>query len=189
MSRAGVWRATLSDRGAVAIEAALVFPVLLLLALGIAEWSLVLRDQIELTSVSRAGARTASSLPPLGAAGGGEPFTDQVVDSIESSTSSLAGSLTYVLVYNAGPDGLPLSGAATCDGAASCARYDWDAAEGAFEATGQTWDGSDVEACAGASGLTRVGVLVGAQHRMMTGIWSDRNLTANTVMSFEPQRC
>jgi TadE-like protein len=183
-----VGRATTSDRGAVAIEAAVIFPVILLLAVGVAEWSLVLRDQIELTSVSRAGARTASAVPPV-VGGSGEPFTQQVVDSIGSATSSLQGSLTYVLIYRAGSDGMPLSGELSCDGAPSCARYDWDPGSGAFVATGATWAGSDIDACAGDASITRVGVLVASEHRMVTGIWSDRTLTAHTVMSFEPQRC
>ncbi|MGB7982007.1 MAG: TadE family protein, partial [Candidatus Nanopelagicales bacterium] len=88
------------ERGTVAIEAALIFPLLILLVFGIIEWSLVLKDQMELTSVARAGARTGSSLSPA------RPFvaptpamTRQVVDSLVSAASSLPrDTIDYVLV-------------------------------------------------------------------------------------------
>src|SRR4051812_14661219 len=50
-----------SERGAVAVEAAIVSPLLLVLLLGIVEMSLLMRDVVSTNSAVRTGARVASS--------------------------------------------------------------------------------------------------------------------------------
>lgn len=185
------------ERGAVAIEAALIFPIVLLLGIGIIEWSLVLRDQIELTSVARAGARSASSMvPDRSTPYQPVPFTEQVVDSMKQATSDLApGSVQYVLVYDAGSSGLagaPRTPDFGCGSSAACARYDWDptagGGTGAFVPTGGAWDGANINACLGDSTMTNVGVYLRADHSMLTGMFgSTKALSAFTVMRVEPQ--
>jgi Flp pilus assembly protein TadG len=49
-----------SEEGAVAVEFALLLPILVILLLGIMEFSLVLNAQITLTSAAREGARTVA---------------------------------------------------------------------------------------------------------------------------------
>ena len=49
------------DRGAAAVEFAIVVPVLLLILLGILEFAFVLRDYLSVSSAVRVGARTAST--------------------------------------------------------------------------------------------------------------------------------
>lgn len=193
----GRWARRRGERGSVSIEAALILPVLALLCFGIIEWSLVLRDQVEVTSLARAGARSASAMPP-------EhpwtvppiPFTTQVVESVERAGSSLPrGSVRYILVYKAGPDGRPLSGSFDCSAAdTTCDRYNWDptanAGAGGFQRTaGIQWTGSDINACQGEANMTNVGVYVAADHRMLTGLFgASKRLTSYTVMRFEPQK-
>ena len=53
------------ERGAVAVEAALVTPLILLLIFGMIEFTMVLRDQVAVSSSVRAGARTASAEPRI----------------------------------------------------------------------------------------------------------------------------
>ena len=57
----GVRRRERPDRGAVAVEAALITPVLVLLVFGIIEFGLAFRDWLAVTSAVRAGARTAAA--------------------------------------------------------------------------------------------------------------------------------
>ncbi len=191
------------ERGAVAIEAALIFPLLILLVFGIIEWSLVLKDQVELTSVARAGARTGSSLSP------DRPFvppsptsptlTRQVVDSLVSASSSLPpDTIDYVMVYKANKHGYPgpdsNSTDMSCVGAGTtCDTYVWDptlnSGTGDFRNTaGTPWTGSDVNACQGEATMTNIGVYARATHKMITGLFgSEQKLTAYTVMRFEPR--
>jgi hypothetical protein len=184
------------ERGVVAIEAALIFPILITLALGIIEWSLVLRDQLEVTSLARAGARNASTLAPTHPwVAPPTPFTRQVVDSIERAASVLPrGSVQYVLVYQAGPDGRPLSGTFNCGSVdTTCDRYDWDpTANGGLgdwvRTPGANWTGATINACLGEAGMMDVGVFVQANHRMLTGLFgSNRTLRSYTAMRFEPR--
>jgi hypothetical protein len=184
------------DRGVVAVEAALIFPILILLGLGIIEWSLVLRDQVEVTSVARAGARNASTLAPTHPwAAPPTPFTRQVVDSIERATTVLPrGSVQYVLVYQAGASGRPLSGSFSCASVEStCDRYDWDPTANAglgdwVRAPGSSWTGATINACQGDPGMMDVGVFIQANHRMLTGLFgANRTLTSYTAMRFEPR--
>src|SRR5262245_41595604 len=57
------------DRGAVAVEAALVTPLILLLITGVIELALLMRDDVALTSAVRNGGRTASANANAGPGG------------------------------------------------------------------------------------------------------------------------
>lgn len=187
-----------TETGALAIEAALVFPFILLLLAGIVEWSLVLRDQIEVTSLARAGARTASALAPAHPwVAPAVPFTGQVVDSMVRAASSLPlGSVRYILVYEANAQGFPGSSGSTvmsCAGTeATCDRYDWDPVAnnglgGFVRAAGTGWTGQDINSCLGSGGMS-VGVYLASDHQMLTGLFgSTKQLAASTVMRFEPR--
>lgn len=54
------------ERGAVAVEFALVVPLIILLTLGIIEFALLLRDYVSATSVTREAVRVASASPKKG---------------------------------------------------------------------------------------------------------------------------
>ncbi len=182
------------ESGALAVEAALVFPVVIILLFGIIEWGLVLREQVEVVSVARSGARTASSLAPQQRpyVPPGEPMTQTVMRSVESAATAMPrNAIDFILVYQAGANGLPLSGSYSCAGAeATCDRYTWNDASGAFLPTaGTTWTGSTINSCQGDVGIMSVGVYVQATHKMLTGLFgSTKTLSSATVMQFEPQR-
>ena len=57
-----------SDRGAAAVEFALVFPVLILVLIGIIEYGAVFNTQLMLTSAAREGARTMAVTGNVGQA-------------------------------------------------------------------------------------------------------------------------
>ena len=59
-------RPRFSQRGAVAVEAALVTPLLIIVLLGIVEMTLALKDKVAISSAVRVGARVASAAADAG---------------------------------------------------------------------------------------------------------------------------
>jgi Flp pilus assembly protein TadG len=105
----------------VAVEAALVLPLLCLLVFGMVEFSLVLRDYVTVTSATRSGDRIATasadagpgtcetgpSAPPCTSANS-PALAQQAADAIESSLNGVsAESVQYVLVFQANSKGWP----------------------------------------------------------------------------------
>ncbi len=102
------------ERGAVAVEAALVTPVVLLMIFGMIEFSFALRDHVALSSAVRTGARMASTAADAGActpnvaddipcpANGAPNLAQLGADSIQKAGSALPrDSVDYILVYQA----------------------------------------------------------------------------------------
>lgn len=87
------------DRGAAAVELALVLPVLLLLLFGIIDFGRMLNAQITLTEATREGARAASlgfdAAARLGAAANGIPLSAVAVTGCAGGVG-LAGDATVV---------------------------------------------------------------------------------------------
>ncbi|MGB2758287.1 MAG: TadE family protein, partial [Acidimicrobiia bacterium] len=99
-------RPTRSDSGAVAVEAALMMPLITLLFLGIVEFGLLMRDAITTTSASRVGARTA-------AAHSREPtYVNLAIARVKESVDILGSTEVLVAIYKADSNGFP-SGATT----------------------------------------------------------------------------
>ena len=194
------------ERGAVAVEAAIITPLLVLLVLGIIEFSLVLRDYVSVTSATRSGARIASANAGAG---------PQVCDAYEtvagcSSTSApqlalaaasavqLQGSalnkdqIQYLLVYKADASGYPGSQTswsadpkADCLGAGRCVVYTWVKASNKFRFTGGGWQSSTINACV--SNSDSVGVYLRSLHPYATKMFgSSIPVSDRTVMRFEP---
>jgi TadE-like protein len=182
------------ERGAVAVEAAILVPILVVLLLGVIEFATLMRDVLSLTETTRVGARTAS------AQSRDPDFTQLTVAAIGRSGSALPKSrITQVLIYKAndkgypGPDGNDVW---SCTGAEStCDRYVWDAGSSSFvlSPAGSPWNprvgAGNVNACP--SGLggppDSVGVYVEAWHPWMVGGGSEpRILREHAVLPFEP---
>ena len=66
MSRLSCRARARGERGAIAVEAALVLPLLIAMMFGIVELSLMVRDDIAMTSATRAGARVAAAAAGAG---------------------------------------------------------------------------------------------------------------------------
>jgi Flp pilus assembly pilin Flp len=197
-----------NERGAAAVEAALITPILVLLVFGIIEFSFVLRDYQVVSSDVRAGARIASTgagsgpgtcesyvgAPPC--TNGNAPALAQLAaDAIQREGSAMPpNAINYILVYKANDSGLP--GTATtmpandCGGAASCVKFTWVPAQSAFRYSSGTWNSTTISACFPGNTtnpLDRVGVYVNTTHRMITGLFgSTLSIKDRTVMDFEP---
>ena len=184
-----------------AIEAALIVPILILLVFGIVEWSLVLRDQVELTSVARSGARTASQLAPLHnpyqpAVASPGTISSATASAIQRAASGLPfDAIDYILVYRANDLGYPGKNGSTvldCDATEStCDKLVWRPLLNAFvpDPPSQFWSATSINSCLGDTGAQSVGVYIKGRHDMITGIFpSPTVISARTVMKFEPTK-
>jgi Flp pilus assembly protein TadG len=164
----------------VAVEFALILPLLLLILFGIIEWSLAFKDTLTVASATRAGARTASAQPRS------PTFADDTARSVSRAVAALPDNAIEALwVYKAGADGKPVGGGgfSSCT---TCVQYSWNASTNAFVRQGATnWDPATQNACAGTSDA--VGVYLRANHKFLTGYFPPAvSVTDHTVMNLEP---
>lgn len=196
------------ERGAVAVEAALITPLLVLLVVGIIEFSLVLRDYVSVTSATRSGARIASAN-----AGAGPQVcdTDEFVAGCSNTSApqlalaaatavQLQGTalnkdqIQYLLVYKANASGYPGSSTRTswgsdpkadCLASVGCVVYTWVKASDKFRFAGGAWTSSTINACV--SNSDSVGVYLRSLHPYATKMFgSSITVSDRTVMRFEP---
>jgi hypothetical protein len=174
------------DRGAVAVEAALVTPILLILVLGIIEFGFLFKDWLGVTSAVRAGARIGSALPRD--ASYAQAAADQVAK--EGAALNLTASNSTLWVYKAGTNGYPVgySDFSTCP-TSSCTKFVWTGS--AFQPSGGLgnikWLASSQNACAGDPNHESLGVYLAVQDTGITRFFfTSKTLSSRTVMSLEP---
>lgn len=203
------------ERGAVAVEAALVLPILLTLVFGIIEFSLVLRDQVAISSAVRVGARIASANPGAGPATcspspcappSAPKLSQMAADAIQTAGTTMPqNSIRFVIVYQSNKLGYPaptgtttanISGTATtglpaaastapCASYANCVAYKWSTSAGKFVYSDGGWSSATIDACP--TTAYDVGVFMAATHPTLTGWFKDHfDLGDHTVMKFEP---
>lgn len=192
------------QRGAVAVETALVTPVLLAVLLGIIEVPMLIRDHVAVTSASRTGARVAAAAPDAGSclpnpadetpcpANGAPNFAQIAADAVARNGTALpARSIQHILVYKANSNGYPGALASmpdSCAGVTSCVAYRWSETAGAFRYSSGSWDSRTVNACF-PSNVDSVGVQVVAEHEFLSGLLrSSVTMAEHAVMHFEPLR-
>ncbi len=196
------------QRGAVAVEAALVTPILVLFVLGIIEFSLLLRDYVAVTSASRSGARIASANAnggaqhcDLGETGtqcadtGAPELAKLAANAIQTQGSALnKDAINYMLVYKANSSGFPgsLTGwssnpVSDCRTAGACVEYTWVKASDKFKYVqgNGTWTSSTINACV--SNSDSVGIYLNATHPFITSMFgTSKTISDRTIMRFEP---
>jgi hypothetical protein len=197
------------ERGAVALEAALVTPILLIVVLGIVELGFLMRDHNVVVSNTRVGARIASTgagagpgvcdtgpdAPPCTPASS-PALAQMAADAIQRSGSAMpVDQIQYILVYEANDLGYPgADGSRTmpssCSGYANCVRFTWKDTQNKFRYAGGSWNSATISACfpgTVANPLDRVGIQMVAEHKTFTGLFGDSlTLEDHAVMNFEP---
>lgn len=176
-----------NERGAAAVEAALILPLLIVLTFGIIEFALLMRDHTATTSLVRAGARTASALPR------DTKMIAATVAAMEQAGSALPkDSYEEMWIYSANVNGYPGNAANTTFDASTCTkdciRYAWNAKRDTFEqVSGTTWDPNSINACAGDPNSQTVGVYLKAKHTWITGLFYKETMVSDrAVLKFEP---
>ena len=198
-----------AESGAVAVEAALIFPLLVLLIFGMIEFAFVMRDYAGVANSVRVGSRVAAT----GAAAGpgvcetgpdapvctstsSPVLAQEAADAIQRGGSSMPGdNINYMLVYRANSAGFPGSEGnttmpTTCSGTADCVQFNWRDSLDAFRYQSGSWSSVSISACfpgSTANPMHRVGIYLDASHPMMTGLFgASIKLTDRAVMNFEP---
>lgn len=190
-----------SERGAVAVEAALITPILVLIVFGIIEMSLLMRDVVGTTSAVRTGARIASVSAAAGpgtcqASANPPPCTPQsapalaqaAADAIQKAGTALpADSIEWVMIYESGTNGFPV-GQSTLTCGSNCVTYTWDKVLNKFRYTSGAWNTKTaVNACVNHADRDSVGVAMRVNHPWVTGLFgSTFAVTERSVMQFEP---
>lgn len=199
------------DRGAVAVEAALVLPVVMLLVFGMIEFSLLMRDWVSITAATRAGARIASASPGAGpgtcitgtdgvtcAPATSPALAQAAADAMQRSLTGVPPtSINYILVYQANSKGYPCTTATNCDtatattmpascsGYANCVKYNWSAIKGQFRYNSGTWASATINACTNEQ--YSLGIYLNGTHKFVTGLFgATLTMADRAVMKFEP---
>jgi Flp pilus assembly protein TadG len=175
-------RSARSQRGAVAVEAALVTPLLFLLVFGIIEFGMLFKDSLGASSAVRAGARMASAEPRA------PTFATDAAAQVAKGASALdMHNVEKLWVYKADVNGFPVGGVGTFNSCTSCVKFSWNAITRKFDVSSNTWLWSSQNACQGDPLHDSVGVYLQVTHPAVTGLIFDHvTLHEHTVMSLEP---
>jgi Flp pilus assembly protein TadG len=194
------------ERGAAAVEAALVLPLVFLLTFVFIETTLLLRDYAGVANLARDASRIASAHPRFGSNDGhkgNDPnqssFALLAAEAVESSGSALPkNSIRDMWVYLANPQGYPsqslnwqtdtTSTFSTCQ-AATCVRYAWeDGSPGSFGWRSGVWDPATINACPNDEEAMSVGVFIRLDHQAVTHMLPGAlTITDRSVIKFEPR--
>lgn len=179
-----------NDCGAVAIEAALIFPILVLIMFGVIEFSLMLRDHVSLTAAARSGVRTASAEPRIATFD-----ADAAAALARAGVAMPMSSIDEMWVYESNVAGYPTNGGSqvastpttftTCT--TRCVKFTYDPVSKSFTKTAGSWASTLINACPGDVGMTSVGIYVKARHSFVTGLFGTTvSMADHAVMRFEP---
>ncbi len=202
---AAPWRPSLrgEDTGAAAVEFALVSLLLFTLVFGIIEFSLLMRDNVAVSSSVRTAARVASaeagsgpascpttpSPPPPCSPTSAPKLAQDAADAIQrAGTAMPKGNIDELWIYKANAQGLPPGSTTTIAAAAcgsNCVKYIWVDANNRFQYASGTWTSTTINACVGSSDA--VGVILKATHKYLFGMFGTTQAMADrAVMQFEP---
>ena len=168
------------DRGAVAVETALVSMLLLTLIFGIVETSFLFKDWLTVSTAARAGARMGSSEPRVTA------FAQDSADQVTNSLAGLNGNnLQAVWVYRTtGTTGPP---PASCTSGSSCVPFTWNGTKLVSASTPSlNWTAASQNACAGDAARDALGVYVKYKHTGLGFFFTNAIVAESTVMWIEP---
>ncbi len=172
------------QRGAVAVEAALITTFLLVpLLFGIIEFGFAFKDWLGVTSSVRAGARIASAEPRYA------DFANDAAAQVAKEGSALnldANSVLYV--YEADANGYPMGKVDFSSCPTNCVKFSWNSTTKQFtKLAGTDWLSTAQNACQGDPGHDSVGVYLAVKDPGITKLFfSTITLKSRTVMSLEP---
>lgn len=184
------------ERGAVAVEAALITPIVCLLLFGIIEFGFVFRDAIAIASSTRVGARIASANAGAGPGDCDVPctpanapkFGQMAADAIRNGGSAMPkDSIDEMWVYRANDLGYPgADGSRVMACGTNCVKYAWVDARDQFRFVSGSWLSTSVNACAN-NHPDSIGIYIKVTHRSLTNYFmSSLTLSDRAVMQFEP---
>ena len=180
------------ERGAVLVETAILFPIIILITFGLIEFSMVYQSSSTGSAAARSAARTASAEAKL---------PNYATDAAAAASTALktigSDEPVEMWVYRANnlgyPGGTGSTSFASCT--TSCIKYAWLPASKAFDImnpTGSGWPYQSQLACDVAN-WDSVGVYIKLNHKYLTSLFgSSITLTDHAVFRLEPaptQQC
>jgi len=167
------------ERGAAAVEAALVTPLFILLVLGIMEFALFFQNNLSASDAVKAGVRMASAEPR------NANFAQDAADRVQVAGGAINKSnIEQLWVYKANPtDEFPQGSSSFAD-CIVCVKFRWNGSQ--FSPTYSNWAAASQRACA-AGTLDRVGVYLQLRHDALTGmVLTTITIREANVLGFEP---
>ena len=173
-----------SERGASAVEAAIVTPVVVAMLFGIIEFGMLFKDYLGAQAMLRAGVRVASAEPRNSTFA-----TDAVAKMQETGTVLNPVDVKELWVYKANPGNDYPSGYSNFSNCTTCVKFTWDTGTQKFVgSTTPTWAASSQNACTTAAGgpPDRVGVYLKVKHNSITGIIGSTDIAEGAALFLEP---
>jgi Flp pilus assembly protein TadG len=178
-----------SERGASAVEFAIILPVLMFLLLGMIEFGLVLKNINILSNAANAGARNGS------VEARNDIYNTVAELSAEGVLKTNGINADYIVVYKANRDtGLPDNGGATWNTnepkyetcSSKCVIY--TGTSGTYSsAGGPGWAASTQQACGDRDHTDAIGVYVSYNHKYITSLFgSTKQIRQHAVYRLEP---
>jgi Flp pilus assembly protein TadG len=180
------------QRGTVLVEAALIMPVLILLAMGTVEFGFAWRDRVDVQTTVRSAVRAGSSLS-------NDPQADyNILQMLKAGFGSRITNTTKIVIYKASAtNGAVPTACLTSSQTGVCNVYTAASASLATSSFGCGTGAVDSAWCpntrvvdiASASGPDYLGVYIAFNHGMITGSFGGGNLSIkdSAVMRLEPQ--
>jgi len=169
------------QRGAVAVEFAIIAPVLVVLTFGVIEFSSAYHDSSIAADAARAGARVGSAMATQSG------FASAAASAASSAVATLPADVPQELwIYKANSQGYPGSGSSFSSCGSNCIKYSYSQGSRAFvQSGGGGWTASSQQACT--QPYDEIGVYVKLNHKFVTKLFgSSVTLTDHAVFRFEP---
>ncbi len=174
-------RSRRGERGAVAVEMALVAPVLVLLTFGVIEFSSAYHDRSIAADAARAGARVGSAKATQ------SDFATAAVSAVNSAVSTLPSNVPKELwIYKANSSGYPGSSSSFSSCSTDCIRYTYSTGSRSFVSSGGGgWAAASQQVCT--QPYDEIGVYVKLDHQFVTKFFgASVTLSDHAVFRFEP---
>jgi TadE-like protein len=175
-----------SERGASAVEAAIVTPVVMLMIFGIIELGFLFKDNIAAMGAVRAGVRMASANPRY--ASYAQAAANQVA---LTGTAMNLKDVQQMWVYKVNLlDDKPFGKSDFLHSCDYCVQFRWDVPTKKFISISDTWPAISQNACSSMSPggpPDRVGVYLQLKHYGFTNfVFGSVNISEDSIMTFEP---
>jgi TadE-like protein len=179
----------LGERGASAVEAVIVTPVVMALIFGIIEMGFVFKDYLAASGAVRAGVRIAAASPRT------STFAQLSADRVAKTGGAMNfDNVEEMWVYKVDPtdptSSKPFGKADFDHGCDPCVKFGWDAGTQAFVSTADTWLASTQNACSSSSlggPPDRIGVYLKLKHDAFTGLlFNTIYISESSILSLEP---
>jgi Flp pilus assembly protein TadG len=172
------------ERGAAAVEAALVTPLVLALFFGIIELGFVFKDYMAVAGAVRAGVRIASA----------SPRTSTFAQAAANKVTLTGGAMNFndvqqMWVYKVGTTTNKPIGFSDFSNCSVCVKFRWDSGTRAFVPISDNWPASSQNACSTVGGPPdRIGVYLALGHQPFTGLVLKNAITISeaSILTLEP---